>query len=102
MSEMKWTHGNWSSYDDRGSTGRLEIVAVGKTVARIFKTTGDEAEDLANAHLIAAAPELYEALGACLAQMRIWVSINGDMVGAIQEKIDAGEKALAKARGEVK
>lgn len=43
---------------------------------------------------------LAEALDACLVQMRIWVSINGDMVGALQEKIAAGEAALALARGE--
>ena len=53
-----------------------------------------------NARLIAAAPELYEALQSCVTQMRVWVAINGDLIGALQQNIDAAESALAKARGE--
>jgi len=54
----------------------------------------------ATAALIAAAPELYEALQSCVTQMRVWVAINGDLIGALQQNIDAAESALAKARGE--
>ena len=52
------TPGPWSFYDDSndGKTNRIEIVAIGKTVARIYHSV--PAEDLPNARLIAAAPDL--------------------------------------------
>lgn len=58
----KHTPGPWTFYDDRGDgkTGRIEIVAMGKTVARIYNSV--PAEDVPNARLIAAAPELLDAL----------------------------------------
>lgn len=57
------TPGPWRFYDDsNGVTNRIEIVAVGKTVARIYHSV--QTEDLPNARLIAAAPELLEALKA--------------------------------------
>lgn len=58
----KHTPGPWSFYDDSndGRTNRIEIVAIGKTVARIYHSV--PAEDLPNARLIAAAPDLLAAL----------------------------------------
>ena len=53
-------------------------------------------EQIANAHLIAAAPELYEALGA-LENCR--QTIHGQFVVS-KEGIDRARAALAKARGE--
>lgn len=61
----KHTPGPWRWYDDTdeaGKNNRHEIVAVGKTVARIYATKGAEAEDAANARLIAAAPDLLVTL----------------------------------------
>lgn len=60
------TPGPWVFYDDSndGKTNRIEIVATGKTVARIYNSV--QAEDLPNARLIAAAPELLEALVAVM------------------------------------
>lgn len=62
MSKQQHTPGPWVFYDDSndGKTNRIEIVALGKTVARIYHSV--PAEDLPNARLIAAAPELLEAL----------------------------------------
>ena len=59
---MKHTPGPWTFYDDSndGKTNRIEIVAIGKTVARIYHSV--PAKDLSNARLIAAAPDLLEAL----------------------------------------
>jgi type VI protein secretion system component VasF len=56
------TPGPWVVYDDSndGKTNRLEIAARGKTVARIYHSVPEE--DLPNACLIAAAPDLLEAL----------------------------------------
>lgn len=49
------TPGPWSFYDDSndGKTNRIEIVAIGKTVARIYHSVPEE--DLPNAAHIAAA-----------------------------------------------
>ena len=48
------TPGEWSFYDDSndGKTGRIEIVAIGKTIARIYNSV--PAEDVPNAAYIAA------------------------------------------------
>ena len=43
----KHTPGPWTFYDDTASTGRIEIVALGKTVARIYRSVPEE--DLPNA-----------------------------------------------------
>lgn len=51
----------------------------------------------ANARLMAASPDLLAELRRSTAQMQIWVSINGDMVGALAEQIAANEAAIAKA-----
>lgn len=47
------TPGSWTAYDDTSSTGRIEIVAIGKTLARIYRSV--PAEDWPNAAFIAAA-----------------------------------------------
>lgn len=62
MSGAKHTPGPWTVYDDSndGKTNRIEIAALGKTVARIYHSV--PAEDLPNALLIGAAPELLEVL----------------------------------------
>jgi len=59
---MSHTPGPWKFYDDSndGKTNLIEIVAIGKTVARIYHSV--PAEDLPNARLIAAAPDLLAAL----------------------------------------
>jgi hypothetical protein len=58
----EYTPGPWVVYDDsnNGKTNRIEIAALGKTVARIYHSVPEE--DLPNARLIAAAPDLLEAL----------------------------------------
>ena len=60
----KATPGPWVHYDDShdGKTNRHEIVAMGKTVCRIYLSVPEE--DAANARLIAAAPNLLAALKA--------------------------------------
>ena len=58
----EYTPGPWVFYDDSndGKTKRIEIAAQGKTVARIYHSVPEE--DLPNVRLIAAAPDLLEAL----------------------------------------
>ena len=70
------TPGPWVVYDDSndGKTNRIEIAARGKTVARIYHSVPEE--DLLNARLIAAAPDLLEALQRLLADIVEYQTIN--------------------------
>ena len=95
----KHTPGPWTFYDDSndGKTNRIEIVAIGKTVAHIYHSV--PTEDLPNARLIAAAPDLLEALQAIVKSLA-----DQDDEGLIehaQQMIDA-RAAIAKATGEQK
>lgn len=88
----KHTPGPWKFYDDSndGKTNRIEIVAIGKTVARIYHSVPEE--DLPNARLIAAAPELLAALQAVA---DYWAG------GDVPADIDAAMRAaIAKATGQ--
>jgi len=59
-----------------------------------------EAEDTADARLIASAPDLLEALRQTTAQISVWRSINGDMVGALADLENNALAAIRKATGE--
>jgi hypothetical protein len=90
----EYTPGPWVVYDDsnNGKTNRIEIAARGKTVARIYHSVPEE--DLPNARLIAAAPELLEALEA----VKNWDVSNLalDIPLDVRQKMQA---AIAKATG---
>ena len=88
MTNAKHTPGPWSLYDDSndGKTNRIEIVAIGKTIAHIYHSVKEE--DLPNARMIAAAPELLAALE------RI-AELSYD-----SEATRVAREAIAKARGE--
>lgn len=89
----KHTPGPWKFYDDSndGKTNRIEIVAIGKTVARIYHSV--PAEDLPNARLIAAAPDLLEALREIEAGTQFWDSY------PIEHPYGKAKAAIAKATG---
>ena len=86
MSEPKWTPGPWIEEEDG-----LEVRAA-SNYKMVAATLGSE-ERLANANLIAAAPELYEALEIIC---RFSLPKGGDQIVAFAQAF----KALAKARGE--
>lgn len=106
--ETTFTPGPWVCIEVRTSCGRAFRIGKGEMIEGgpsggciIYDDYGHgKNERESNARLIAAAPELYEALQSCVTQMRVWVAINGDLIGALQQNIDAAESALAKARGE--
>lgn len=97
MSE-KWTPGPWTHYDDSKNPQHRHVIASrGKTVAHIYCTRGDETPDAANALLIAAAPDMYEALS-CMFD-RWEPDSDGGQDRLMWERARA---ALAKARGEAR
>ncbi|MEY4684603.1 MAG: hypothetical protein RLZ25_1062 [Pseudomonadota bacterium] len=92
MSETRFTPGPWTKTDFDG--GRMSEVRVEGRLACLLHCFGKKPtnEDTANLNLIAAAPELYEALeriesNPCLKDMNYYTQ-------------EAVKSALAKARGE--
>ena len=98
MAEPKWTPGPWHVVDGK------EVAAQDGGVAEIVTWHRDHDEIVANAHLIAAAPDLYEA---CDEALRFLDRGLGDYCAgdggvemwmlAIQDKL---RDAIRKARGE--
>lgn len=84
MSEPKFTPGPWLVMANQIGTQETEIASICLTAQ--IRLPKDETK--ANAHLIAAAPDLYEALEYCIKQIPEF----GDVPGI--------KAALAKARGE--
>ena len=88
--ETKWTPGPWKVLPRGDLTSKFTIpvfATVGDgVVCSIVHTYTAEPRDRANARLIAAAPDLYEALAGLLAQYDL--------------HDPAAEAALARARGE--
>jgi hypothetical protein len=94
MSETKWTPGEWAVEIEmmgHGGDDQWITISSGETIIATYKTTyveyPEDAENEANARLIAAAPELYEAL----LEARAYVP---EHHGPITHKINS---ALAKA-----
>jgi len=94
--QPKWTPGPWAVERNKRTWGWVDVVGpslgVGGPTQATDLTLADEVKRIAEAHLIAAAPDLYAALE----MAQLWLSVDGrfDMQG-----INA---ALAKARGETK
>lgn len=95
MTERKWTPGPWLvEVDESSQVERYPMIA-----SENYGVVGSEGmygvieTDYANAHLIAAAPDLYEALESLVRDYDI-----GEMTDT--PELDAANAALAKARGE--
>ena len=93
MSETSWPPGPWD-VDQYG-----DVIANGEDVAHVVSTIGDH---IATARLIAAAPELYQALNSLYDSYKE-LADSGDSGWWKLEDQDEGKQALAaiaKARGE--
>lgn len=111
MSEEKWTKGDWSVRDcpmkgARTATkdnGRIKLIDYNdgehEGTLAIVQTECSQA----NAHLIAAAPELYEALH-ILTNIQECCDetgyIDGEGFVNVESALESAHAALAKARGE--
>jgi hypothetical protein len=90
----KHTPGPWAVDDNHGRR-YIEPGSSDEPVAEVCKKKGGEY--LANAHLIAAAPDLLAALEACESAM---ASCMADFNQYDQAAYDAARAAIARARGE--
>lgn len=93
MSETKHTPGPWGMFRKVGRNMRWHIRAGGYDGTEIVSLT--QAQE-ADACLIAAAPELYEALDSAVSALMIAAELHPGLKPAL----DKARAALAKARGE--
>lgn len=104
MTDTKFTPGPWRVGDDDSlqQNGDLPILRdktlIALTYSRRPLQSGGEEETRANAHLIAAAPELYAALKEARYELSV-INAEGGM-GDYSEQLSKFESTLAKARGE--
>ena len=93
--QPKWTKGPWAVERNKRTWGWVDVVGpslgVGGPTQATDLTLADEVKRIAEAHLIAAAPDLYAALE------QIVFDWDGE-----PEDMFAARAALAKARGETK
>ena len=112
MSKPQWTPGPWlpsgrgSLYPDTTIEQYLYVITGYETdsgddlICDVNIGHGSYAEQKANVHLIAAAPDLYNALEKALAAIAWWQNEHGCCHGATDSEIAEARAALAKARGE--
>lgn len=115
MSEAKFTKGEWKVIKSGESflDGGLLVSATSKSEDKssfyfeneilIAATTNDDKEAVANAHLIAAGPEMYKEIEGDIKNLKsLLMGIDPSSLesAAIEKKISRKKKLLAKARGE--
>jgi len=96
MSETRWTpgpwefsHGNWQLIDGQNHYRVAEISSINE----------EKPEHIANAYLIAAAPQLYEALACFMEDSRFQVAVGSNPI-LTEDLFVRAKAALAAARGE--
>ena len=101
MADAKHTSGPWSFSPQKGKPGHCHMAQVwnsaGDALAQI-EPTPDEAVATADARLIAAAPDLLEALKGIVADDDAGVSLN-DQRARWSDRMSAAKAAILKATG---
>lgn len=95
MSDVKWTPGPWHA----DTAGRPMVARVGDFHIRSDSEHPSVQTERPDANLIAAAPELYEALKAIVNKTSRGLDL-GMKVADLWDEIIEAERAMAKARGE--
>lgn len=100
--QPKWTKGPWAVERNKRTWGWVDVVGpslgVGGPTQATDLTLADEVKRIAEAHLIAAAPDMAEALEKALN----FITNTESEMGETLPCGDAARAALAKARGETK
>lgn len=91
MSDTKFTPGPWITFQPRGD-GSVPVRTDGLGITICYVHDGAICDAINNAHLIAAAPELYEVLD----RLVNWTCSEHGMIPPVYDAV----KALSKARGE--
>ena len=68
-------------------------------IAAVLFHDDADGETRANAHLIASAPQLLEALQTTAANLRSWKAANGGGIKTFDSWLEVVEEAIAKAKG---
>ena len=108
MSEAKFTKGPWKSHDH----DEMDIVSESESFVGICTVYGYEPDHTgfnvsdecsANAHLIAAAPEMYQAIENLLVELdaKHGISLESMIGVGLRRCLEDAYYPLAKARGEV-
>jgi hypothetical protein len=105
MTQPKWTPGPWTAVNRGTKSEPMFSVMAARIAGRpprhevAICATGDSPQEMetANAHLCAAAPEMYEALHNTTSLLRSFASKTDEIS---QLAISMAEDAMAKARGE--
>ncbi len=90
---MNYTKGEWKVAGAFGTTIVSETGEFIATTTSIFAEPRERPKDEANAHLIAAAPEMYEALRTALADLE------EDVQAPLLDSVKLAKRALAKVEG---
>lgn len=99
MSEAKFTKGPWTAVQVACGDYRIQYNPQGNWLGLIYHDDHNPDIAKADADVAAAAPELYEALELCLADLKAVTNVVGR--GIMTDKaISCADSALAKARGE--
>ncbi len=98
MSGTKFTPGPWTATGDKIHQASLDASVIAGRIAHVDR--GCHRQDMANAHLIAAAPDLFAALDAICGDLANFTGAPSDYADWINPRFRAGRAALAKARGE--
>lgn len=96
MTRPKFTPGPWTA-DERGQVWRVEL-RIADTVPRGIAHVAPPSERVGNRHLIAAAPDMYEALDRLLKLAE--AKLDPDRKFLFHGEMVQARVALAKARGE--
>jgi hypothetical protein len=102
MSEQKFTPGPWVNHGRITQPGiPHSAVAAEMLIARVYsKHFGDSEQEIANANLIAAAPELLEALKAVLKDEEWNAAMADEVTPGARDNIRKARAAIAKAEGQ--
>ena len=92
-----WTLGPWKWFETEDGVARVNPASGGLLVAECSVRNPSDVEQRANARLIAAAPDLYEALAECLEGIELCTL---ESPGRFDAALNRARAALSKARGE--
>lgn len=95
---MEYTKGEWKVGFPEDGTLFIRV-RTSRAVRRIATIFDNREENLANAQLIAAAPDLYEALKALTTHFKLSPHLDNLRTGYDEDYIEQAERAIAKAEG---